>query len=39
MDVRMHYLYLLHSSYTKDFGLLPTHKTIGMGLGDWVLVR
>ena len=39
MDVRMHYLYLLHSSYTKDFGLLPTHKTIGMGLGDWVLFR
>ena len=39
MDVRMHYLYLLHSSYTRGFGAVPTHKTIGMGLGEWILFR
>lgn len=39
MDVRMHYLYLLHSSYTKGFGAFPTQKAIGMGLGEWVLFR
>ena len=39
MDVRMHYLYLLHSSYTKGFGMIPAHKAIGMGLGEWILFR
>lgn len=39
MDVRMHYLYLLHSAYTKGFGAVPAHKTIGMGLGEWILFR
>ena len=39
MDVRMHYLYLLHSSYTRGFDAVPTHKTIGMGLGEWILFR
>ena len=39
MDVRMHYLYMLHSSYTKGFGMIPIHRTIGMGLGEWILFR
>lgn len=39
MNVRLHYLYLLHSSYTKGFSVPPTQKTIGTGLGEWVLFR
>ena len=39
MDIRMHYLYLLHSSITKDFCLCPSGKAIGAGLCEWVLFR
>jgi len=39
MDVRMHYLFMLHASYTKCFSVIPTDKAIGMGLGEWVLFR
>lgn len=35
----MHYLSLLHASYTKGAGSFPTHKAIGMGLSGWVLFR
>ena len=39
MDVRMQYLHMLHASYTKCFGMIPSDRTIGMGLGEWVLFR
>ena len=39
MNARLHYLYLLHSSYTKCFSLQPSQKTIGTGLCEWVLYR
>ena len=39
MDVRMHYLLLLHSSSTKCFGHIPSHRFIGKSLERWVLLR
>lgn len=39
MDVRMHYLLLLHSSSTKCFGHVPSHRSIGRSLERWVLLR
>jgi len=39
MNVRMHYLSLLHSSFTKDLGFVPTHRSIGKSLEEWVLFR
>ena len=39
MDTRMHYLYLLHSSFTKGFDFSPSNKAIGRSLEEWVLFR
>ena len=39
MDVRLHYLFLLHSSSTACLGYVPSHRTIGRGLERWVLLR
>lgn len=39
MDTRMHYLYLLHSSFTKGFEFSPSNKAIGRSLEEWVLFR
>ena len=39
MDVRLYYLNLLHSSTTKGFRSLQTHKALGRDLEEWVLFR
>ena len=40
MNVRMHYLRLLHaSSFRNSTVITPTHKAIGRSLAEWVLFR
>ena len=39
MDVRMHYLRLLHASFRRNPGTLPTHRAICLTLADWMLFR
>ena len=39
MDARMHYLYLLHSSYTKGVAVSSYDKAIVRSLEEWVLFR
>lgn len=39
MNIRLHYLSLLHSSFTRNLGFVPTHRAIGRELEEWVLFR
>ena len=39
MNVRMHYLHLLHASFRRNSGVPPSHKTISRSIADWVLFR
>ena len=39
MDVRMYYIFRLKASSFKSSGSLPSHRTVGRKLTEWVLFR